>query len=235
MKQTNRLRDLDVYLLEKSLYFSMVPESMHEGLDVMFEVFIAERQQELKRVSNMLSSDTYIQTITDLAGQFAASNMLESGEKGHELTLPFACRLIWKRYNKVCKIGRRINADTPDEEVHRLRIQCKKLRYLMEFFTPLFPEKTMKKLIKALKRLQDNLGRFNDFSVQQRSLQAFLQDYSQHHQRHLKLAESIGALITVLHQRQLTEHQQIMDNIARFDSAKTRTAFHSLFTQETTS
>ena len=183
----------------------------------------------------MLGSDGYIQTVSELGEQFAMPNAPESGAKGDKLTIPFACRLIWKRYQKVCKIGCHINADTPDEEVHRLRIQCKKLRYLMEFFSPLFPEKVIKKLVKALKRLQDNLGRFNDFSVQQRSLQAFLQDYSQHHQHSLKVAESIGALITVLHQRQLMEHHQIMDNIARFDSAKTRAAFRSLFTQESTS
>jgi CHAD domain-containing protein len=232
MKQTNRLRDLDVYLLEKSLYFSMVPESMHEGLNVMFEVFATERQQELKHVIDMLHSETYTRTITELAEQFTRSDVLKSGSKGDEPTLPFARQLIWKRYNKVCKIARRINADTPDEEVHVLRIQCKKLRYLMEFFTPLFPQKTIKKLIKALKRLQDNLGRFNDFSVQQRSLQAFLQDYSEHHHNTMKLAESIGALITVLHQRQSEERHQILENFARFDSARTRATFCTLFTQE---
>ncbi len=28
---------------------------------------------------------------------------------------------------------------TPDQSIHELRIRCKKLRYLMEFFAPLFP------------------------------------------------------------------------------------------------
>lgn len=231
MKQTNRLRDLDVYLLEESLYFSMVPDSMHEGLNVMFEVFVEERQQQLKRVIDMLNSDAYRQTISDLARQFSKPDILESGVKSDEPTLPFARQLIWKRYNKVCKIARRINDTTPDEQIHVLRIQCKKLRYLMEFFTPLFSKKTIKKLITALKRLQDNLGRFNDFSVQQRSLQAFLQEHS-HHQNSMKLAESIGALIAVLHQRQLTERQQIMKNFARFDGPKTRNAFQTLFDRE---
>jgi CHAD domain-containing protein len=232
MKQTNRLRDLDVYLLEKSLYFSMIPKSLHEGLSVMFEVFATERQQQLKHVVDMLNSESYTRTITDLAEQFTSTNILKPGPKGDGPTLPFACRLIWKRYNKVCKVARRINSDTPSKEFHVLRIQCKKLRYLMEFFTPLFPQKTIKQLIKALKRLQDNLGRFNDFSVQQRSLQAFLQDYSDHHNNSITLAESIGALITVLHQRQQEERRHILENFARFDNTKTRTAFYTLFTQE---
>jgi CHAD domain-containing protein len=232
MQQTNRLRDLDVYLLEKRLYFSMVPESLHEGLNMMFEVFDRERHQELEGVVDMLNSELYRRAISDLARQFSRSSTLESGSRGHEQTLPFARHLIWKRYTKVCKTARRVTADTPDKEIHRLRIQCKRLRYLMEFFTPLFPEKMIKKLIKSLKHLQDNLGRFNDFSVQQRSLQAFLGDHAHHHPSTIKLAESIGALITVLHQRQLVERDQIMANIVSFDSDATRTAFATLFTQE---
>ncbi len=233
MKQTNRLRDLDVYLLEQDCYFSMIPESMHKGLRVMFELFAQERQQQLKCVVEMLQSETYHQTISDLIEQFQRPDALKPGRKGNEPTLSFASRLIWKRYKKVCQIARHITADTPDEEVHCLRIQCKKLRYLMEFFTPLFSQKRIKTLIKALKRLQDNLGRFNDFSVQQDWLQRFLQDQSAQQQHNVRLAESIGALITVLHQRQLAERQQVMENIAYFDSARTRTTFRNLFTSET--
>ena len=57
-----------------------------------------------------------------------------------------------------------------DEDLHNLRIDCKKLRYLLEFFTSLFPKTQMKLLIKQLKQLQDNLGDFNDLSVQQARL-----------------------------------------------------------------
>ncbi len=66
--------------------------------------------------------------------------------------------------------------DTEDEVVHQLRINCKKLRYLMEFFAPLFPENEIKTLIKALKLLQDNLGNFNDYSVQQIFLRQVLNE-----------------------------------------------------------
>lgn len=235
MKTTNRLRDLDVYLLDKPHYFSLIPESLHDGLRIMFAVFGEERQGQFAHVVDMLGSPTYADTMRELAAYFAASNALELGPNADELTLLFACRLIWKRYTKVCKIARRITADTPSKDVHRLRIQCKKLRYLMEFFAPLFPGKALKRLIKALKRLQDNLGRFNDYAVQQRSLQVFLQEYAQHHAESLQLAESIGALVAVLHQCQVAERRQVMQNFACFDSETTRAAFITLFAQETES
>jgi CHAD domain-containing protein len=232
MKTTNRLRDLDVYLLDKTHYFSLLPESLHDGLRIMFAAFGEERQEQFAHVADMLESSAYAGTMRELTASFAASNALESGPSDNELTLPFACRLIWKRYKKVCKTARRITTETPDKDVHRLRIQCKKLRYLLEFFTPLFPRKAIKQLIKALKRLQDNLGRFNDYVVQQHSLQVFLHEYAQHHAESLKLAESIGALVVVLHQCQMEERRQVMENFAGFDSETTRAAFTALFTQE---
>jgi CHAD domain-containing protein len=233
MKTTNRLRDLDVYLLDRTHYFSLLPESLHAGLHSMFAAFEEERQEQLAQVADMLESSAYADTMRELTAYFAAPDALESGPNANELTLPFACRLIWKRYKKVCKIARRITIETPDEDVHTLRIQCKKLRYLLEFFTPLFPRKAIKQLIKALIRLQDNLGRFNDYSVQQQSLQVFLHEYARHHAQSLKLAESIGALVAVLHQLQVAERRQVMENFAGFDSETTRAAFTRLFTQET--
>ena len=232
MQRTNRLRDLDVYLLEEDLYFSMVPESMHEGLRDMFASFAKERRQELKKVNHMLQGESYQCQIKELAGQFTATDGIQAGPQSTEASLDFACQKIWKRYRKVCKIARSITAATPDETIHELRIQCKKLRYLMEFFSPLFPKKEIRHLIRALKGLQDNLGRFNDFSVQQLSLQEFLQKHAEQSNPKLKLAESIGALVTVLHQRQIEERRHIMKNFAHFDSVDIRTSFQTLFTQE---
>ena len=56
------------------------------------------------------------------------------------------------------------------EAVHRLRIECKKLRYLMEFFAELFPKEEGSAVLRLLRRLQTRLGEFNDALVQQRSL-----------------------------------------------------------------
>jgi CHAD domain-containing protein len=78
--------------------------------------------------------------------------------------------VIYKRYRRIVKKGSKISETTPDEKLHELRIDCKKLRYLLEFFTSLFPENEMKKLVKQLKQLQENLGDFNDLSVQQEFL-----------------------------------------------------------------
>lgn len=114
--------------------------------------------------------------------------------------------------------------------MHDLRIHCKKLRYLMEFFAPVFPKRDLKRLIKALKRLQDNLGRFNDCAVQQKSLQTLLRSLDGAPDRgNLDLAQSIGALIAVLHHRQIAERASVMQSFSRFDSKETARTFRRLF------
>ncbi|MBK1671665.1 hypothetical protein CKO28_27125 [Rhodovibrio sodomensis] len=55
-------------------------------------------------------------------------------------------------------------------ELHRLRIQCKKLRYASEFFAGLFPKKATKRYLKGQEAIQDRLGAVNDAATGQRLL-----------------------------------------------------------------
>ncbi|HZI85101.1 MAG TPA: CHAD domain-containing protein, partial [Casimicrobiaceae bacterium] len=48
---------------------------------------------------------------------------------------------------------------------HRARVAAKKLRYVAEFFVPMFPGKRADAYIAALSRLQSALGRLNDLEV----------------------------------------------------------------------
>lgn len=231
MQVTGRLRDLDVYLLDRQNYFNLVPASTHEGLNIMFDSFEKERTESHKMICKALKSKQYNKRIESLwnsiqNGEWKAGSLAES--ESHS----FACAVILRRYKKVCKIARSIDEHTDDDVVHELRIHCKKLRYLMEFFTPLFSRRKLKSLIKSLKVLQDNLGRFNDYSVQQESLSVFLNDNPIKGADGIKVAESIGALTAMLNLLQQKERNLVMDNFARFDSVEIRTLFDNLFSTE---
>jgi CHAD domain-containing protein len=71
------------------------------------------------------------------------------------------------------KRGAHLSDPPPAEDLHRLRIDAKKLRYLLEFFGGLYPGKTIARLVKELKLFQDILGGSNDMAVQQRHLAVF--------------------------------------------------------------
>jgi CHAD domain-containing protein len=64
------------------------------------------------------------------------------------------------------KTGAAIDEDSPAEALHELRKKGKELRYLLEFFAPVFPADVVKPMVGSLKRLQDVLGRFQDREVQ---------------------------------------------------------------------
>lgn len=233
MASTGRVRDLDVYLLEKGIYFNMIPPNLHPGVKAMFAQFEKERNRDLTVLSRRLRSAAYGRQMKQLLALFADTKRLVPGPNAERRAYDYARSLIWKRYRKVCKLARGITPNTPDEAVHELRIDCKKLRYLMEFFAPLFDKSDFKTLIKPLKKMQDNLGLFNDYSVQQETLLNFVSTQTDVRNRtSAPLAMAVGGLIAVLDQRQKAERDRVIANFRHFDSPEIQNLFRALFRQK---
>lgn len=73
----------------------------------------------------------------------------------------FARQQIASHAKKARKLANR-HAELSPAERHKMRIAFKKLRYTLEFFTPLLPPKRLKPYLAALAQLQDELGLIND-------------------------------------------------------------------------
>jgi CHAD domain-containing protein len=136
---------------------------------------------------------------------------------------------IYKRYLSIVKAGNQILENTEDERLHALRIECKNLRYLMEFFSSLFPRKRIKILIQQLRKLQDNLGDFNDLCVQEEYLLNTADELPVTDQQSKKTLEAIGSLIGTLDR----EKQIVKDAFARtfteYASPENKNLFRKLF------
>ena len=72
---------------------------------------------------------------------------------------------IRKAQRRLLEHGRAITPDTPAEDVHDVRKDAKKLRYLLECFADLLPAADRKAFVKRLKKLQDLLGEHQDTEV----------------------------------------------------------------------
>ena len=227
---TGPVRDLDVYLLEKPTFYALVPKPLHPGLDAMFATLAQDRQAAWVKLVRYLGSRAYLQDMTDLGAVFADRALLARGPQADLAADDFATTLIWKRYRKMRKIACAIGPNSDASAVHALRIQGKKLRYLIEFFAPLFAAAKVKPLLKPLKALQDHLGKVNDCAVQQVTLQRFLTEAGTAPQgANLALAQSVAALSGALHQRQHKERAKTVKVIARFSKTSTQDAFRDLF------
>lgn len=126
-------------------------------------------------------------------------------------------------------MGKEINETSPDKNLHQLRIECKKLRYLLEFFTSLFPQDEIAFLIGQLKKLQDNLGRFNDLSIQQEKLNHFLEMIDVNESHSLKIAAALGGLISRLNQEQCLERNNFKARFSAFSNPHNMALFKKLF------
>jgi CHAD domain-containing protein len=189
-----------------------------------------DRKAEKVKLARHLRSMAYDREMSDLEQVFASCKTLAPGPKAEFRAKDYACSLIWTRYRKICRIADGIGPATEDDEIHALRIHCKKLRYLMEFFAPSFSAPEFKSLIKALKALQDNLGLINDYAVQQTNLQLFLREGDKWRNGvDLEVAKSVGALISTLHGRQVEERAQTDASLVAFNDPQTQQTFRDLF------
>lgn len=85
-------------------------------------------------------------------------------EKSARLVAPVASvapDILARLHRKVLKRARRFAAQSPAER-HRLRIALKKLHYAVDFLGPLYRRKDVRRFLKLLKPLQDDLGHLND-------------------------------------------------------------------------
>lgn len=224
---TGPLRDLDVYLLDEARYRALVPETLQPGLDRLFDRVRAQRTAELQRVKDGLAAPGYRQLLGDWLAE------LEGEERGPGAEVPvleLARERLRRRWRRVLRDGRRIGPRTPDRALHRLRIQGKKLRYLLEFFASLFCADEVSALVKQLKRMQDNLGAFNDLSVQCERLQVELDNLLERGTSRAALAEAaaLGGLITALAAERTRVRKRFARTFTAFDNREARNRFERL-------
>lgn len=215
--RTNRLRDLDVFLLDQDDYRSNLPEDLHPGIKPLLNRIKRRRTAAHKQVSEALRSPGY----KDQAGELLVTLQADPEfvtKQSRMAIKTLVCKKVLAQYQAICHAAAAIDADTPDEAVHPLRIECKKLRYLLELFSELFPRKQLKQPIRLLKKLQDNLGRLNGYSVQLELLLNFSRGKT------ISAAQlaSIDGLTAVLFNKQCQKRSLVVEDIAGFTDASVK-------------
>lgn len=226
---TGPVRDLDVYLLDKPKYMSMLPAELQSGLEEFFIDLGKMRFRRLEEMREGLMSERYSSLMSEwkvFLKNLGKDQKEGQAADGDQLCRPLAIKKIRKRFDKILKDGRKLSYQNPDEDLHRLRIQGKKLRYLLEFFSSLFVEEEIDYFCKHLKKLQNNLGDFNDTSVQLEMLTQSQKDLTGRSKRSIAIAAAIGGLITHLseeHEKIRKKFEEVFDTFA---SQKNEDRFH---------
>jgi CHAD domain-containing protein len=215
-RDTNRLRDIDVYLLSEDHYRAQLPPGLRPELDPMFDELRRERKRELARLRRRWRSVSYREEMAAIDDWFAGD--MPAGTRADSPIGALAAREVDRAYRRVAAAGLKVDEDTPHEDVHALRIECKKLRYLLEWFEPLFAALPYRQVVRRLKRLQTVLGSFNDFSTQQLALQQYLDRGP----RDNRAAAAVGGLIASLYRQQGEARAQVVERFASFNGGTVR-------------
>jgi CHAD domain-containing protein len=172
---TGPARDLDVYVLEFDEYRAMVPASMRPELEPLLGVLRNRRSIARRDMVRALRSDRAAKLRLDWS-EFLDRLPGLGTEDRPDATRPvgaLAGERISKVYRRMVKMGGAIDGSSPPEAYHELRKKGKELRYLLELLgAPIYPEEVVKPMIKALKALQDVLGRHQDREIQVATLRA---------------------------------------------------------------
>jgi CHAD domain-containing protein len=228
--KSNELRDLDIYLQRRERYTEMLPPALRSGLGLLFDMITLERKEALRVFTDELNSDSYRRLIESWEEFLNAP-----GEEGGDIpaaagpVIVLAKTRIRKRYKKAVKLGKSIDESSSDRELHALRIECKKLRYYLEFFESLFPADEMKEVIGHLKRLQDNLGDYNDMHVQQERLKGYISKLDPAAEEGREGIAAAGGLISELYLKQREIRSEFHEKFEEFSGGEMKSLFDNLF------
>jgi len=229
-KLSNELRDMDVYLLREDTYKAMLPPILRDDIDPLFDHLRKKRSKALQKVIRGLKAKKYTKIMKDWEAFLNKPQRDSAGASNAKLpVIDLARNRIHKKYRNVVQVGSQILENSEDGMLHVLRIHCKKLRYLMEFFSSLFPRKKMNALIGQLKKLQDNLGDFNDLRVQRGYLLDIIEELPMVQRQPNKTIAAIGSLVGALDKEKQTVKDAFAKTFTDFASPANQDLFRELF------
>ena len=208
--RTGPCRDMDVLLEALGGYTDRLPYSVRDGVEP-----VTARARRLR-------CESHQELLSDLGSGRCRELLRDWRRTATELTASAAGRPIGQvadeRIRAVAgktldKAGE-LDDNSPDFRIHRLRIRCKRLRYLLESFRGLYPADTIDPVISTLRRLQDRLGAFQDLSVHAERLQ----EAALTAEPPLPPAALVatGALLTRLERDKNRQRKRVLKALARF-------------------
>jgi CHAD domain-containing protein len=168
-RRTTDARDLDVLLLELPGYVEELGPAERLGLGELESRIGLEIEREYAPIRRFLAGKSYRREMQSWRAHLDRLARTTEGEP----TRRCMATAIRKAAGRTEELAETLAADDPGAALHRLRIRFKKLRYALEFASPLTPGGEVDGVIALLKQLQDQLGSHQDLVVHERLIARF--------------------------------------------------------------
>src|ERR687894_226432 len=157
------VRDLDVQIEQLRTWISEADEENREPLSKIVDVLKKRRAAAREDLLEALDSGRYERLESSFADFLQRGPV--AGGYADEPVRAVALDLLSQPHRKWHKSAERVNETSHPEEYHDLRKKGKRFRYALEFLSGVYGEKTIGKIVRPLKDLQDGLGRHQDLIV----------------------------------------------------------------------
>jgi len=175
-KVLGQVRDLDVLLAQARRYLDALPPENANDLDPLLLAWRRERGKARDKMIAYLDSSRYHEFVRDferfLTTPGAGARKNKSFPPIPSQVRHVAPRLIYTRWEQV-QAFEPLLENAPISVLHALRIECKRLRYTLEFFQEVLGENAVR-VIAQVVRLQDHLGNLHDADVANALLSDFM-------------------------------------------------------------
>jgi CHAD domain-containing protein len=222
---TTPVRDLDVYLHELDNMAARLASADPQDLDPFRSFLVRHRAAERRRLVRGLRSRRFEQLMSDWRG--ALAQVTVDTVRGPTVAT-LARQRVERAFRNVVRLGKRLNADSPSEQVHALRKRCKELRYLLEVFRPLCTDAPHRQLLKELKALQDTLGDFQDGEVQREAVREFAAAMMEQRAAPPETVLAMGEMAAQLDAHQLAARAALAGRLQPFLSDENRARVKAL-------
>jgi CHAD domain-containing protein len=222
---TGPARDLDVYLLEWDSYTAPLGSEAVTALAPVRAWIAHERDDAYRTLAAALRSTDETSFVAEWRTWLRSTPQPRDDDCDEQPLGPFVARRIARAQSKLIDDGRLIGPESPAEQVHDLRKEAKKLRYLLECFGSLLAPRPLKQFVRRLKTLQDNLGEHQDAEVHIAELRTI-----SHHVHDAGAGAAtmiaIGQLTERLDRRRLDARAEFAARFAAYDTPATNEALH---------
>jgi len=219
---TNPARDMDVFRIALADHALLLPAPLRRDIDPLIAFVIARQQAEQRKLAEGLRSARCRSLIGDWT-RFLRSKPRRSAAApdADRPILEVASERIADRFARVIRKAEKLKGRSSDQKFHKLRVECKKLRYLLEFFKDLYRAEEVESFVAPLKKLQDMLGEFNDLRVQRGMLRPFARDLARTDGAPVECLIAVGRLEERLQQRQDKLRKRSRKRFAEWMEART--------------
>jgi CHAD domain-containing protein len=229
---TGPTRDLDVQLLDWDGLVARVSADRRAALAPVHELVERHRAAAFRKLRRQLVGDEYDRLWKGyrafLAESATGDTPAEAAPDAAQPIARVAGRRIRRVYGRMLQMGGAIDDSSPAEALHDLRKRGKELRYLLELFGGLWPAETVKPMVRALKGLQDVLGRHQDREVQADSMRALAPELTGVAGGADALL-SLGVLVERLEREQDEARDEFAESFAAFAADEQRSIVDATF------